>query len=310
MKAYGWFGLALLLASEVLLHLRVEPFRSWFYSFAWWSYILVADSLVLRLRGSSLLHDRRRELASMLPLSVFVWLLFEGCNLALRNWFYTGLPPQPWLRWPGYALAFATVLPGIFVTADLLDALLPGRRSGPAPSAAEPLGAGPHAGLPLGWMAFGAALTAASLLLPRYFFPAVWVGPIFLLDPMVERAGLRSLRSSPAGGGRSRIWPLACGGFACGLLWEFWNFWAGSKWIYSVPFVGHWKIFEMPVLGFLGFPPFALECWILYHWLRMRPARGRGLFWLAVAAYCVWALWSIDRHTLLQAAPAPHMEGA
>jgi hypothetical protein len=28
------------------------------------------------------------------------------------------------------------------------------------------------------------------------------------------------------------------------------------------------KIFEMPVLGYLGFPPFALECYALWAWLR------------------------------------------
>jgi hypothetical protein len=24
----------------------------------------------------------------------------------------------------------------------------------------------------------------------------------------------------------------------------------------------------MPALGYLGFPPFALECYAMYHWLR------------------------------------------
>ena len=24
----------------------------------------------------------------------------------------------------------------------------------------------------------------------------------------------------------------------------------------------------MPLLGYLGFPPFALECYAMYHWLR------------------------------------------
>jgi len=28
------------------------------------------------------------------------------------------------------------------------------------------------------------------------------------------------------------------------------------------------KIFEMPVLGFLGFPPFAVECWVIYIFVR------------------------------------------
>jgi hypothetical protein len=35
-----------------------------------------------------------------------------------------------------------------------------------------------------------------------------------------------------------------------------------------VPYLGDVKLFEMPVLGYLGFPPFALECYAVYHWLR------------------------------------------
>jgi hypothetical protein len=39
------------------------------------------------------------------------------------------------------------------------------------------------------------------------------------------------------------------------------------------------KVFEMPVLGYLGSPPFALECYAMYHWLRglcRGPAPGGG----------------------------------
>ena len=95
------------------------------------------------------------------------------------------------------------------------------------------------------------------------------------------------------------------GGFACGALWEFWNYWAGSKWIYSVPFFQNWKIFEMPLLGFLGFPPFALECWILYHLLSSIPVRwnsapARALFWIAVCLFCVVVFRSIDAHTVIE----------
>ena len=57
---------------------------------------------------------------------------------------------------------------------------------------------------------------------------------------------------------------LLASGFVCGFLWEFWNYWALSKWTYTVPYFGNIKIFEMPVLGFLGFPPFAVECWAIY----------------------------------------------
>ena len=121
MKAYGLAGIILLAVAEYGMLRKAEPFYSWFYCFAWWSYILVADNVVLKLRGRSLLSSRRRELASMLPLSVFLWLAFEGYNLVIRNWAYAGVPAQLWLRWPGYVIAFATVLPGIFITSDLVQ---------------------------------------------------------------------------------------------------------------------------------------------------------------------------------------------
>jgi hypothetical protein len=35
-----------------------------------------------------------------------------------------------------------------------------------------------------------------------------------------------------------------------------------------VPFAGDLKLFEMPVLGFLGFVPFAFAAFALYHFLR------------------------------------------
>ncbi len=58
---------------------------------------------------------------------------------------------------------------------------------------------------------------------------------------------------------------LMAGGLTCGFFWEFWNYWAAAKWTYTLPFLGpfeQYKAFEMPLLGFLGFLPFALECWV------------------------------------------------
>ena len=192
MRTFGWFGLFLFAVAEYGLIHKIEPFYSWFYCFAWWSYIFVADNLLLKLSGRSLLVTRRRELARMLPLSVFIWLVFEAYNLAIRNWGYSGVPAQAWIRWPGYALAFATVLPGIFVTADLIHCLT-GHRAGPAASTSEhldgPPSSSPSRALPI----LGVALCIVPLILPRYFFPAVWIGPIFLCDPILERVGVRSL---------------------------------------------------------------------------------------------------------------------
>ena len=304
MRAYGWLGLLLLLFSEYCLFRRIEPFYSWFYSFAWWSYILLADNLLFRLRGRSLFTSRRAELLGMLPLSVFVWLLFEGYNLVIRNWAYEGVPANPWIRWPGYCLAFATVLPGIFITSELIEHWVFRSRNDTCASECETLAAEQPSHPSRGFAILGFLLSVAPLVWPRLFFPAVWIGPIFLLDPLLEKLGVQSLSLQISSGNRRRAWSLLLGGLACGVMWEFWNFWAGSKWVYTVPFFGNLKVFEMPVLGFLGFPPFALECWILYHLLTALQRRHglapvRIAFWLAVTAISAVLLLGLDRHTVL-----------
>jgi hypothetical protein len=58
----------------------------------------------------------------------------------------------------------------------------------------------------------------------------------------------------------------------CVLLWEFWNFWALTKWTYHLPFLGRLeqiRYFEMPVLGLLGFIPFGMECWVMWQTIRI-----------------------------------------
>jgi len=304
MRLYGWFGLLLLIVSEYCLFRKIEPFHSWFYSFAWWSYILLADNLLWKLRGSSLLTGRRREFGGMVFWSVFIWLLFESYNFVINNWAYDLVPAEIWLRWPGYAISFATVLPGIFITSDLVELLF--RRSGsPAASHCETLAEKPSSRRAALFVVLGLVLSIAPLIWPRYFFPAVWVGPIFLLDPLLERAGIRSLYLNVSRGDRTRLWSLMLGGLLCGLMWEFWNYWAGTKWIYTVPFFGGWKVFEMPILGFLGFLPFALECWMLYHLLRLILRRAnssatRFAWRLGLAALALIIFRGIDTHTVVR----------
>jgi len=304
MKLYGWFGLLLLIISEYCLFRKIEPVYSWFYCFAWWSYILIADSVLFKLRGRSLLTGRRPEFWSMLPISVFIWLLFEAYNFVINNWAYDAVPAQIWQRWPGYALSFATVLPGIFITSDLVE-LLFGTPSRPAASECEILSQKSSSRPSRLFIVLGLILTIAPLIWPRYLFAAIWLGPIFLLDPLLEKFGIKSLSLSIFSKDRRRVWSLMLGGLLCGLMWEFWNYWAGSKWIYTVPFFGKWKLFEMPILGFLGFVPFALECWILYQLLRaipqyMHSSAARIAWWVGIGIVCLIIFYGIDHHTVIR----------
>jgi hypothetical protein len=75
-------------------------------------------------------------------------------------------------------------------------------------------------------------------------------------------------------GRHDRLVNLSLAGLICGFVWESWNYWARSKWIYTVPILPDLKIFEMPVPGYLGFPAFAFECFTMYVFTRWLLWRG------------------------------------
>ena len=113
-----------------------------------------------------------------------------------------------------------------------------------------------------------AAPFAVPATLAPFMAAPLWLGFIFLLDPINARLGAESLWADWRAGRRDRLINLVLSGFLCGVLWEFWNYWARAKWIYSVPIMENLKIFEMPLPGYFGFPAFALECFTMYVFVR------------------------------------------
>jgi hypothetical protein len=269
---HAWCGLALLATSEALMLARVEPFWTWHTPFAWTGYILLLDGIVYRLRGSSWLTANRREFVFLSIASIPLWVVFEGYNLLIENWHYVNLPENLLVRYFGYAWAFATVSPGIFETAELAAAV---RGRSPVPEGATRVRASRFGAASYASITLGAAMLIWPLIWPSPYLAApVFLGFIFLLDPINARAGDESFSLDLRAGRYDRLINLLVAGFICGGLWEFWNFWARAKWIYTVPIFGDIKIFEMPVLGYFGFPPFALECFTMYVFARRLVWRG------------------------------------
>jgi hypothetical protein len=265
---HGILGILFLILSEFLHFKKIDPFYSWFYCFAWWSYILTIDAIIYRLKGNSLILSRTKEFLLMIPWSIFIWLIFEAANLFLENWYYINLPMSALERWSGYAVAYGTVLPGIFETTEFLETLVVFKGSKMKRTVISQGGHGV-------FIMLGVLCLVSSVLIPRYFFPLIWVGFIFLLEPLNYRFGGRSLLKDLEAGDPRKIYLLLTAGLICGLLWEFWNFWALSKWVYTVPFFEKIKGFEMPALGFLGFPPFAIQVYVMYNFISLfRSGRG------------------------------------
>lgn len=279
--------------------LLIEPIPGWYYTLAWWSYIIGVDDANRRLGGRALLRDRFRHLAYLAFASVLWWTLFEMVNLRLGNWYYVMSPAGRPLRWASGVVAFATVLPAMVVTVSLIEALGWLRTLRVTPLSWTP-----------GKRAVVLAVGVASVLLPMawpdVFYPLIWGSVIFLLEPWnrdhARRSFLRDLEEGEAGPfARTLLAGLVCGG-----LWELWNNWARTKWVYTIPGFEEMKLFEMPVLGFLGFPAFAVECLVLLRFLRAvgdrLSARGRARARLAVAvlgpAATLGMFASIDRVTV------------
>jgi hypothetical protein len=201
--------------------------------------------------------------------SVPVWWWFEAVNTRVDNWEYMLTHPYNDVEYAIFAsIAFSTVVPALDAASRLLlGRLLPGRMSGrdsfPAFAAGN--------GLLRTEAVAGLAATGLVFALPDMFFPLVWVGPFLILDAAVGYVRGQSLVAQAAAGRWQTLAAVAGAGLACRTLWELWNFWAAPKWVYDLPYLGYAKIFEMPILGYLGYIPFA---WSIYQLIRLTDRTG------------------------------------
>jgi hypothetical protein len=257
-------GIAMVAAATTLLLRGREPFATWYYIFAWYPLLLAADGLVALTggaqgrRGEFMLLGRKSFLITMLFWSAVVWLFYEVFNFRLENWYYVNVPADRLGRWGGTLIAFATVLPAVFVSEALLNGMNFARNvRWPTFTVTDRF---------IAWMRIaGAVMLALVLIWPRYFFPLVWGATMLLVEPEnYRRSRAHSLLADLERGEPGRLLRLLMGGAMIGFVWELLNINARAKWIYTVPGVEELKIFEMPVPGFFGFPPFAVECFILW----------------------------------------------
>ncbi len=248
-------------------------------------------------------------------MSIPIWCVFDTINFYLMDaWRYHGLPGHFSQRVFGYFIAFAAILPGMFLPAHLFQAIGM-RRIALSSTVNAKRWAWALVIAPAGLIALAvllllmttvqgditrptAVLGTAVLLIgpcaamairsrsPQFTAFAIgmsfvvwtllahhpianmtlWVGLLLMLDPINAGLGGPSLVKDWSQGRFGRTLALFAGGALCGLLWEFWNYWAIAKWTYHLPFLGslqQYSYFEMPLLGFMGFLPFAAECWAM-----------------------------------------------
>lgn len=261
---WGWLGFGVGAAAWILAWNRFpwfESLQSHTFAPLWFSYILVVNAVVRMRSGECPLTRQPARYLALFPLSAGFWWLFEFLNRFVQNWWYQGVVGFSPVEYVLFAsVSFSTVLPAVSATAALLGTF--GRLT-------DPFADWQRVRMPAGATAIavficGTLGTAGLGIWPDYLFPLVWVAPLLLALAI----GGRPLFAARLECGDWRpvvCWTLAA--LVCGFFWEMWNFFSLARWIYAVPFVNRFHLFEMPVLGYAGYLPFGLECAVVAGWL-------------------------------------------
>jgi hypothetical protein len=258
----GWLGLLLLAVCWPLNWTLTGNRTAYLFFPLWLGYILVVDALVLSRTGTSLWTRSRRGFMLLFVASVPAWWFFEAINRRTGNWEYLGSNAFTDLEY--YLLctiSFSTVMPAVFETAELvrsfrwMERLSAGPRLRPTPAVNR------------GMFLSGAVMLALALAWPKVCYPFVWTSLVFILEPLNCWLGRRHFLQDLQRGDWRLVASLSLGAVICGFFWEMWNYYSYPKWIYHTPGAQFLHIFEMPLLGYGGYVPFALELWALRSFL-------------------------------------------
>ncbi len=265
---WGWVSLVLLVLSWVLAWSRFSWFAPWQrYTFLplWMAYIGVINALCVRQSDSCPMLDDPGFFAGLFPLSAIFWWFFEYMNQFTHNWFYTGIDLGPL----GYSIhatiCFSTVLPAVYSSRIWI--------------ARQSWFRNRFHGLPslTRWspkclnellLHVSIAGLIGVVLWPEQLFALIWLTPLLVLTALAHLCGQKTLFTALADGDWRPAVSAAIAALLCGFLWEMWNYHSLAKWMYSIPSVHRFQIFEMPLLGYFGYIPFGLLCIELVEVLR------------------------------------------
>lgn len=265
---WGWLGVGILAVAWTFAWNRFTwfaPYQPHTYMPLWIGYILIINGLTVKRVGSSPMTRHPLPFLLTFPASSLFWWFFEYLNRYVWNWYYRGVDHMSALEYTFYAtFCFTSVLPAVASTAAWLHTFAAFRDDAYDGMVRVDLRR------PC-WMLFLLGLAAAGLtgivFCPQYTYPLLWLSPLamFLFLQFLLREP--SVMDRTRTGNWSAFFRFAVAALICGLCWETWNYYSFSKWIYCVPYVHRFQIWEMPLIGFAGYLPFGVECAAVTAWI-------------------------------------------
>ncbi len=257
---WGWLGATLSGGTWILAWNRfpwLGPLQAHTFTPLWLGYILVMNGLTVRRTGRSPLTHHTGAYLSLFPVSACFWWFFEYLNRFVQNWFYVGESFDAWSYFWYATLPFSTVLPAVLATRAWLEGFSwpKDRFRGFLPLRI------PRGRVPAWVVLLGAGAGLAGIgVWPNVLFPLLWVSPLLILVSGKALLSEAHVFTPVTRGDWDGVVTAALAALICGFFWEMWNIHSHAKWVYSIPYVHRYEVFEMPLLGYAGYLPFGLEC--------------------------------------------------
>lgn len=261
---WGYLGIFWGLIFWLLAWTRFDWFaagQNFTFSLLWLAYILVINALTYVRSGRCMLINQTGYFLLLFPISSVFWWFFEFLNRFVQNWYYINIESFSAGLYVIHAtICFSTVLPAVLSTRDFLltfPILKNGYRSffKISPKSPRLLSI-------LILIVFGLGLACIGLY-PDYLFSLLWLSPLFIIISVQTLTGGKHLFSQIKDGDWTQVMVPAIAALICGFFWEMWNYYSLVKWVYNIPYVQRFYLFEMPILGYSGYLPFGLECAVI-----------------------------------------------
>ncbi len=257
---YGWIGVILVIVFWGLNWFLTGLRTDWAFFPLWLGFCLTVDGLVYLRKGTSLIKRSVSKYILLFVISAPVWWLFELFNSFTQNWFYDGKQYFTDLQFFILAsISFSTVIPAVFEASELAGTFKWIRNIDPGWKLKS-------SNKVIGWFIFLGILTLIlELIFPNIFYPFIWITVYFLVEPVNVKLNNRNLLMYTKEGNWKPVVALWIGCLMCAFFWEMWNYYSYPKWYYHLPMVNFLHVFEMPLLGYIGYLPFSLELFAMYH---------------------------------------------
>ena len=259
---WGWVGIGFGILTWTFAWTRFRwfaPYQPYTFIPQWLSFIVVVNALTQLRSGRCPMLSSPLFFLNLFMASALLWWTFEFLNRFVNNWIYKDASyfgnPLEYILFA--TIAFSTVIPGVYSMKKFLDTFSGLQRF---------FARGPAVRFPKARAFYICLLVAVSgsfLFIswyPKILYPVLWIGPFLGWVCLSRLTGIPlNLGDIATGNWRCPLgWAFAA--LICGFFWEMWNYFSMSKWIYQIPYLHMFKIFEMPAAGYTGYLAFGLEC--------------------------------------------------